>query len=228
MSRRLIVTAAAAVVFCWLVPALNADVVFGTVSSTAPPSQTNEEAVLLTQGATGTNTGGSVYLIQGTTSVGGVTVNISTDNSGSSGIDQLYANSAVQLYANPLGSTDTSIDQLSFNIPGHTFGDIYMNLFGLFETGYNGGTNDSVQFMVTTNDGTFTHTYSGLTGDNTNNWILISTSGDEQISSVSLADVRFYALEDLHVSGVTTPEPASLLLTGSGLALCFTRFKRKS
>lgn len=204
---------------CILSNTARADVIWGTVTHTAP-NQTGEQAVLLIPGTTGTFTGNSVYVLQGTTSTGGV-VSISTNNVGSSGIDQLYANTAVQLLANPLGSDDTSIDQLTFSMVGQTFNDIQMDLFGVFDSSHNGGPNTSVSFQVTTNDGTFTHVFTGLTNGNTDNWILINATNGESINSVSLSDTRFYALQDLAVSGaasvVAAPEPASLIMMGTGL-----------
>ncbi len=211
MNRSMKLGLAVAMATCLLSTAATADVIWGTVTHTTPTNQTGEQAVLLTGGTSGTFTGGATYMIQGLTSTGTL-VNISTNNDGSSGTDHLYANTSVQLYANPLGSSDTSIDQLTFKIPGHTFGDIYMNLFGVFDD------TDSVSFTVATNDGTFTHLFTGLTNDNTDNWILLSTTNGELISSVSLTDTRFYALQSLYVSGVSAPEPASLLLLGSGFA----------
>jgi len=81
------------------------------------------------------------------------------------------------------------------------------------------------------NDGTFTHTYDGLENNGADNWILITTSNGEVMSSVSLDDTRFLHLDDLHVSGIAPPaalpEPASLALTGTGLAWLELRFRRK-
>jgi hypothetical protein len=223
MYRRLAFAVTATLVFCLMSPIASADIIWGTVSHTAPTNQSGELAVLLTAGTTGTFMGGTTYQLQGMTSTGTL-VNISTNNAGSSGTDQLFANTSVQLLANPLNSSDTSIDQLTFSITGNTFNDMFMNLFGAF-TG-----SDTVSFVVTTNDGTFTHIFTGLTDDNTNNWIFLTTTAGETITSVSLSDTRFYSLQNLTVSGVgplPTPEPASLLLIGTGSAFWLASFKRK-
>lgn len=221
MLRRFLYSVYVVFFCCALSPALHADVIWGSVSHTAPSFQSGEEAILLTAGTTGTFMGGTTYQLQGTTA-SGVTFNISTNNEDSTGVDQLYANTSVQLYANALGSSDTSIDQLLINSPGHRFTDMFFNLFGVFTENHAGGANTTVAFVVTTNDGTKTYTFDGLTDDNTDNWIFLNTANGEYITSVSLSDTRFYALQNLTVSGVsplvtTTPEPASMLLMSSGL-----------
>src|SRR4051794_39816318 len=126
MYRRFTSSVIAVFAFCFMSPALRADIIWGNVTHTTP-TMSGEVPVLLTAGTGGTLSG-SLYTIQGVTT-GGVTVNISTDNDGSSGVDHLFANTAVQLYANPLGSTDTSLDQLTFSAVGYTFTDTVMNLF---------------------------------------------------------------------------------------------------
>lgn len=233
MYRQLTRCAITAVLFLSMTAAVRADVVFGTVTHTAPSTGPGEQAVLFTPGATGTFTGGTTYTLAG--SAGGVTINVSTNNSGSSGTDQLFANSTVQLLANPVGSSDTSIDQLTITSPGHSFADMYMNLFGVFPTTDAGVPITTVSFLVTTNDGPMMHTFTGLTNNNTDNWIFLTTMNNETISSVSLSDTRFYALQDLTVSGLAdtstdtsaVPEPASLVLITSGLAFPLASWRKR-
>ncbi len=212
---------AAFVVFLYSQMAM-ADLIWGTVTHNTP-SATGTQGVLFNPGAGGNLIGGSTYTLQGMTS-SGAAFTVSTNNDDSNGVDHLYANTATQLLSNAVGSNDTSVDQLSFAMSGHTFTNLSMNLFGAFANNHSGGANDSVKFVVATNSGTFTHIFTGLTSGNTNNWILLTTSAGEYITSVSLDDTRFYALEDLQVAGLgdltsalAAPEPASISLLGCGL-----------
>lgn len=227
MRRFMKLGLAVAIATCLFSSAAIADVTWGSVSHTTT-AQSGEQAVLLTAGTSGTFRGGSTFTIQGTTSTGAL-VDISTNNAGSSGVDQLFANTSVQLLSNAPGSADTSIDQLTFTMPGHIFTDISMNLFGVFDD------TNSVSFLVTTNDGTFMQVFTGLTDDNTDNWILLTATNGEYFTSISLDDTRFFALQNLNVSGVgpltsavTTPEPASVLLLSTGLAALASFVRRRS
>jgi len=212
-----------AIALCVAVPSAVADVIWGTVSSTPPTPPPGEEAVLFTPGTTGTLVSGSVYLINGHTQTSMTAVDVSTENEGSGGIDHLYAYSTTGLNANPPGDPDTSIDQLTFTVPGYTFTDIYFNMRSVFSD------TDSVFFTVVTNDGTFTHTYDGLEHNGADNWIFITTADGEQMSSVSLDDTRFLHLDDLHISGLAPiPEPASLLLVSGGLAWMARRIRNRN
>jgi hypothetical protein len=198
-----------------------ADVIWGTVQHTPPSTPPGELAVLLTPGQQGTPMGNNVFTINAQTS-NGIPVTLTTNNVGSTGVDNLYTFSAGELRSNPASNDDTSIDQLTISLPGNTFGDIYFNMFGMFSENHDGGQNTTASFVVTTNDGTFTHVYTGLTDNDTDNWIFLTTANGETIQSVSLNDTRFFSLQDLHVSEVqgiaAMPEPGTMLLLASGLS----------
>ena len=198
----------------------SADVIWGTVQHTPPSTPPGELAVLLTPGQQGTPNGNNVFTINAQTS-NGIPVRLTTNNVGSTGVDNLFTFSASELRSNPASNNDTSIDQLTITLPGNTFGDIYFNIFGMFSENHDGGPNTTASFVVTTNDGTFTHVYTGLTDNDTDNWIFLNTANGERIESIVLNDTRFFALKDLHVSEVSgiaaMPEPASLLSLGTGL-----------
>jgi hypothetical protein len=206
-----------------------ADVIWGTVQHTAPSTPPGELAVLLTTGQQGTPTGPNTLRISAHTS-NGIPVTLTTNNVGSTGVDHLYTFSAGELRSNPASNDDTSIDQLTISLTGHTFGDVYFNIFGMFAEDHDGGPNTTVSLIVNTNDGVFTHVFTGLTNNNTDNWIFLTTVNGERIESVSLNDTRFFALKDLHVSEVqaiaSMPEPGTMMLLASGLSGLWLRRRK--
>ncbi len=208
----------------------SADVIWGTVQHTPPATPPGELAVLLIPGQQGTPNGNNVFTINAHTS-NGIPVTLTTNNVGSTGTDNLYTFSPNELRANPAGNDDSSIDQLTISLPGNNFGDICFNMFGMFSENHDGAPNTTASFVVATNDGTFTHVFTGFTGNDTDNWIFLTTADGERIQSVSLNDTRFFSLNDLHVSEVSgivaMPEPATMLLMGTGLGGILLR-RRKS
>ena len=130
---------------CMIFPfaSASADVIWGNVLATAPTPSTPEHAVVLTPNSTGTHVTGTVYTLAGTQSVW-----FSTNNEGSCGIDHLFAFSGSELRSNEPNDPDTSIDQITITVPPGEAGDIYLNLYGLFN-----GTS-TADFMVTTSAGT--------------------------------------------------------------------------
>ncbi len=212
-----------------LVTPASADVIWGTTQHVPPSTPPGEQAVQLTPGVVGTAMGGNVFTMSAVTS-GGAPVTLTTNNFGSTGVDHLYSFSSSELRSNPATDDDTSIDELTITLPGNEFGDIYFNIFGAFSENHAGLPNTTVSFAVTTNDGTFTHVFTGLTDNNTDNWIFLTTTAGETMQSVTISDARFFALQDTHVSEVaatSVPEPATLMLVVSGLGGFLLRRRKK-
>ena len=197
------------------VAATHADVIFAT----GTVSQPNEQAIDLTVGATG-NT------LYGTTDTTGWPVDIySADDP-----LKVYAHGTsfgIQTDHGP-GDPDTSVNDVTINVPGGTYQDLLGSVYGVFAE------NPYVSFTVYTTDSTtpWTWTFEGSRADdgNVDNYWSIYTTGGEQISSVTI-DGKFYELRDLDMSGpaaTTTPEPSSMMLLASGLLgaarLCKKKF----
>ena len=107
---------------------------------------------------------------------------------------------------------DGLINNITVTVPSHTFLDLIFNPFKPASA------NDLVVTAVT-NDGTFTFTYGKTNG---NNFLTITTTGGETISSVTIDSASgFQDLKQPRISGIsgvtTVPESSSLLLLGSGL-----------
>lgn len=168
--------------------------------------QPDEENVLLSNGTTG-NT------VQGTTNQSGFAVNfISTQTitEPSSGQARIEATN---------NGSQIALTNVTFSLPGGgTFTDAIFNMFIGGTVGTSGGT---ATITAVTNDGTFT---SPLTLGNGSNFLTITTSGGETISSVGISYATgFTDLREVRISGaaggIRVPETgASVSLLGLALA----------
>jgi len=116
-----------------------------------------------------------------------------------------------------------SINNITFMIPGHTFLDAVINPF-------KPGADDDLMITVVTNTGTSPVFMYG--NDHGNNFLTITTSGGEVIDSVTIDSASgFQGLKQTRISGISgvapVPEPSSILLLGSGLALLFLLIQKK-
>lgn len=120
-----------------------------------------------------------------------------------------------------IAAQDGLIYNITFAIPGHTFGDFIINPFKPTQ-------NSDLLVMVTTNEGIFDFTYGSKKGDN---FLTITTTAGDAIDSVTIDSVKGF--EDLKqprvsaISGVPTPEPSSLALLGSGILGLAATLRRK-
>jgi len=112
-----------------------------------------------------------------------------------------------------LDAKDGEINDVTMSVPGHTFLDAIINPV---EPGKAG----DITVKVTMSDGSTSSfpNYGRIHGDN---FLTITTSGGELISSVEIDSTSgFDGLKQPRISGisgVTVPEPSSMLLLGSGL-----------
>jgi hypothetical protein len=106
-------------------------------------------------------------------------------------------------------ATSGSLTDVTFAVPGHTFGDY------IFDPMHGSGT---ATVSAVANDGTFTDDISLGGGQN---FLTITTTGGETLSSVTISASGGFDTYDQprvsDISGVTIPEPASLALLGSAL-----------
>jgi hypothetical protein len=116
-----------------------------------------------------------------------------------------------------------NINNLMITVPGHTFSDL---IFNLSKPTANG----DLDVMVVTNTGSFPFTYGSKNGEN---FLTITTTGGEVIDSVTIDSASGSSFQGLKqprisISGVVVvPEPSSILLFGSGLALLFLIIQKK-
>ena len=105
---------------------------------------------------------------------------------------------------------------------GHTFVDAIINPFKPVN-------NNDLVVTVVTNTGPFMFTYGDTHG---NNFLTITTSGGETISSVTIDSASgFQDLKQPRISGISgvtiVPEPSSLALLGSGVLVLTQLLRRK-
>jgi hypothetical protein len=171
-------------------PAAYADGVF-TLGNNPQP---NEQNILFGS----TQTGATVF---------GSTNSTDTAVRFSSTTDVLMVTSSGQAKVTAM---DGLVNDITTTIPGFTFADFILNPF-------KPAVNSDLTVTATMSDGSvFTFgPYGSISG---NNFLTITTSGGERISSVTIdSPGGFQDLRQPRISGISpVPEPSSLLLFGSG------------
>ena len=169
--------------------------------------QQNEENILLSSGLSGTT-------------VFGLTNQTNLQVAFSSTTDTLVEPSSGQAR---IEAQDGVVNNISISVPNGTFHDIILNPF------FGSGTADVT--VVTANNEVFTFSYSLSNGQN---FLTIIADPGTAIFSVTIdAAGGFTDLRQPRISGAagaeTVPEPASMVLLGSGLlgtATAFRKFRR--
>ena len=166
--------------------------------------QQNEENILLNSGATGTT-------------VFGLTNQTNLQVAFSSTTDTLVEPSSGQARVEAL---DGLVNNITVSVPNGTFTDIILNPF------FGSGTANVT--VLTSNNQTFTFSYSLSNGQN---FLTIVADPGTTIFSVTVnAAGGFTDLRQPRISGAAAvPEPASMLLFGSGLlgiGYAFRKFRR--
>ncbi len=204
---------------CAVAPAAFADVIFGSVLAFPNPQSVSFPSA----GGTLVNVVGPVYQVIGTAG-GTIPFVVTTNNQGTKGVDKLFG-LGPEVYPNQWALEDPSLNQVTMTTPGNSFQSITFSVYGMLDG------SSSALVTVVTNDGTVTHLYTGF-GPTYNNLSIAAING-ERILSVSVSDTSFSALKYIAINQPTplplipTPEPASLLLVGSGIAVGLRILRRK-
>ena len=182
--------------------------------STTPSSTTGEQPVLWVSGQSGT----TVY---GSTTNPAVEVAFSTPPS--TGDVLLTSNSNSPTGAPNIQAVDHSINVFEVATPGANFTDLEADIYGIYV--------DHLDLFLTVNasDGQFSFDLPLVVGTTSNNYVKILARNGETISSVIFGDptaAKFYAAQDIQLSGVATPEPASIMLLLSGIGGAVTLRRR--
>jgi len=155
--------------------------------------QSNEENILLNSGATGVTVFGLTNQTQLQVQFSSTTDTLVEPSSGQARVEAL----------------DGLVNNITISIPNGTFSDVILNPF------FGSGTADVT--VVTSNNQTFTFSYSLSNGEN---FLTIVADPGTRIFSVTVsAPGGFTDLRQPRISGAeaNVPEPATMLLFGSGL-----------
>src|ERR1051325_41585 len=170
--------------------------------------QSDEENILLNSGATGVTVFGLTNQTQLQVAFSSTTDTLVEPSSGQARVEAL----------------DGLVNNITISIPNGTFQDIILNPF------FGSGTADVT--VVTANNETFTFSYSLSNGQN---FLTIVADPGTRIFSVTVSapggftDLRQPRISGAAVNETAVPEPASMLLFGSGLlgiATAFRKFRR--
>ena len=191
-------------VITFSVTAARADSVTFTIGNNP---QQDEENILLNSGATGITVFGLTNQTNLQVAFSSTTDTLSEPSSGQARVE----------------AVDGLVNNISISIPNGTFHDIILNPFF--------GSGTATVTVLTANNETFTFSYSLSNGQN---FLTIVADPGTSIASVTIdAPGGFTDLRQPRISGAAAnvPEPASLLLLGSGLlgaASTLRRFRRRN